>query len=309
MITRREGLWLPSGDRRGQRPPLGLRTAVVLTSPPERALRRRPGWRVSVSVFGMAFALLFFTEPAAGDEVTISRQDAAKRMLEQPGLKKPYPCHDAWLATEPGHILDLEAWAEASGLRRGDRIVSLGGVSVAETGGWSEALQRVNTGKIMRVRVERGGRLVDSTLACKDNTQLWQAQRAIYETTANGDWDACWKAAGDAMKRVGRPYSIFLQAQLACWDEKLKAASAGQTRKWNWWDRFGRKKPHVDRPQAYWRLLYRLRTQELQEMRFSPVGVTAVRHRILAAVENLREAGMEVYAEDLRQQLYTVPTR
>jgi hypothetical protein len=222
-------------------------------------------------------------------------------MLNEPGVTTKFPCHDGWLATGAGYIVDLETWAEATGLRRGDRLVSLGGVAVAETGDWDHALERVKPGKELVVRVERSDRVLTIKLPCKDYTPLWQVQRAIYEAMGKGDWDGCLRAAGDTITLTGRAYSMLLEAQLACWEEKLKE-KAPDRRPYSWQDPF-RRRPKVERPERYWLLMYRRYTHAVQEARFRPAGVAAIRSEVMAAIEKLRDTGLEDYADDLRQQL------
>jgi S1-C subfamily serine protease len=208
----------------------------------------------------------------------------AKGQLSEPGIATAYPCDDAWLAGQDGTVVDLAGWLEAAGLRRSDRLVAIGGISVAASGDWRQALLRARSGEHLELEVERQERVVKLRVACRSNVDWWRAYRGAFEAMADGRWDDCVSYGKKLIAVVRRPFSSVLRIQIEC-------QRAGFT---------DRRQPA---PEEYWKLLHAYTTKLIEESTYRPAGIADRRTMILSMVEALEKSGRQTLADDVRQQL------
>lgn len=216
------------------------------------------------------------------DDRTQRLRDVGRASLASRGISSPYPCDDGWLAATAGWIVDVTPWAEAVGLKRGDRIVAIGDVSTAEAGDWGEALARVPKAGRFSMRVERSGRTVEVVLPCRDNTPWWTEQRRMYEAMAAGRWSDCMNAASRLIDIARRPFT--LRHRWECWRAKITEE---------------RSQP----PNEFWIAMYQVITRDLESAKYVPNHLSDARSRILEGIRILEQRGFQQYADDLKMQL------
>jgi len=118
-------------------------------------------------------------------------QRFARDLLAKPYLQAPPACDDGgWWATK-NYIVDLAPSVEASGLRKGDRLLKFGDISLAQYDTVGEAWSKLTRGDSVMVRVDRGGKELLIQLSCRDGAQTWQAGIVFLRAIADGQWQAC----------------------------------------------------------------------------------------------------------------------
>jgi S1-C subfamily serine protease len=212
-------------------------------------------------------------------------RDLARSALATRGISAAYPCDDGWMATPAGWIIDVTAWAEAAGLRRGDRIVGIGDVSTAEAGDWGEGLARLPRTERFSMRVDRRGQTVEVVLPCRDNTRAWNERRHMYDAMAAGRWSDCMDAASRMDQIVSRLFG--LKARWECWRAKIVEERAQP-------------------PREFWIATHDLLTRELEAAKYAPGQLSDIRSRVLEGIQILEQRGLPQYADDLRAQLQSV---
>jgi S1-C subfamily serine protease len=241
-------------------------------------------WR-PFSVLLASVTALSLVSTVVADERTERIKNLAQERLDRSETRSPYACDDGWVADSTGYITDLTQWAETSGLRRGDRIQSIGDVPVSDVGNWQMALSRLTApGGSLKITVERGSRLVKLDVPCRDHKPIWRIDRDIFEAMAVGRWEHCIDASRRLLQIVNRPWSIYLTTQLECWSEKLK-------------------RDKLTAPEDFWRLYYGAATARLEAARYIPGGIARVRPTIVNAIDVLAKRGYTIQSDDLRQQL------
>jgi S1-C subfamily serine protease len=221
------------------------------------------------------------------DERAQRLRDYGRTSLTKRGTSSPYPCDDGWLAGPAGWVVDVTPWAEAAGLRRGDKIVAIGGISTAESGDWGEALARIPKAERFSMRVERSGRTLEVVLPCRDNTPWWTEQRRMYEAMAAGRWSDCMDAAARLVEIARRPFTI--RSRWECWRSKIVEERS-------------------QAPAEFWIAMYQIMTKDLETAKYVPGYLGDARSRILEGIRTLEQRGFQQYADDLRTQLQNVAT-
>jgi hypothetical protein len=111
-------------------------------------------WSLIVSLLCWALA----TSTAWADAQTDRFQAYARDLLQKPYNQTPFPCSTIGAKLgQDRHIVDMPPWAEASGLRRGDLLVALGGTPLTGTRPLQEVWAQVPHGENVEIRVERAG--------------------------------------------------------------------------------------------------------------------------------------------------------
>jgi S1-C subfamily serine protease len=232
--------------------------------------------------------VLGYAGQSAADERTDRLKAAARTHVSKPYLAQPHPCDDGWLAAETGHITDITPWAEVSGLRRGDRLVALGGILVSEAGHWGIALSRVTSGSKLEIVVERQGAATTLQLPCRSNREAWNAEREIFDAILSDSWDRCIAATQAYIRLLRRPFVNVLRLELECLGAKVKSEKTPAT------------SPLADR---LWGLMHRVASADLEASKYKPGRLSEIRSGILNAAEILEKRGRKSLADDLRQQL------
>lgn len=223
---------------------------------------------------------------SAADERTDRLKDGIRAGLDRPGVKAPFPCDDGWLGSGE-YVVDVTDWAEAAGLRRGDRFIAMGGVSVANAGHWTDALSKATPEKTLEITVDRQGREITLSLPCRDNREWWRTQRNMFEAAVAERWGDCISGSRRLLQLARRPFSFMLQAQVDCWSAELRAERSATV------------------PKDFWLLLHQLANQYLEESRYRPGLLASRRPFLLNTIKTLEDRGFKLQADDLRNQLQT----
>lgn len=239
---------------------------------------------VLAAALALLAQLLLAASPVPADERSDRLRGSAQKALGGPGIASPYPCDDGWSASAADNrVVDVTPWMEAGGLKRGDRFVAIGGVAVS-TGGWPAALKRAPAGQPLQVVVEREGQQVRLLLSCRRSDEWWRTHRALLEAVAAGRWDDCLTEAKKLTSMAGRPFFLYLRLQVECHRERSQEL---------------RQRP----PEEYWTLLHAFGSKAIEESRYRPAGLTALRPTLLAIADALEKSGRRNLAGDLKRQL------
>jgi hypothetical protein len=211
-------------------------------------------------------------------------QRLARELLDKPYYREPYACDDGGWTSVKNYVVDLAPWAEAAGLRKGDRLVAFGQVSLAQYDTTSAAWSMVPRGDAVVVRVDRGGQEVAVRLPCRDASESWRAGVAIVRAISDGRWDACTDAVQSYFRVTRMASAALLNVSATCMAEGAKATSRPA-------------------PEQFWRTLHAWATKAIEEARYRPTGLTDVRPGLLQASDALTKAGRSALADDIRQQI------
>lgn len=216
-------------------------------------------------------------------------QRFAREQLAKPYYQAPAVCGNGVWTSVKSYVVDLSPRAEAAGLRKGDRLLAFGGISLAQYDP-DEAWSKVPRGDEVTVRVDRGGTEVSIGLPCRDNPEAWQAFVTTARAVVDGQWQACVDGI-QTYSRVTRMTSASaLRVTWECMRERGKAA--GQRL-----------------PDEYWRVFHAWATKSIEECHYRPTGLTEVRTQLLDAADVLeKQAGRPTWANDIRQQIATFDT-
>lgn len=205
------------------------------------------------------------------------RKSMAMYNRDRPG---PLPCKTGYFAAADGYVLANADWAERAGLRKGDRIVSVGGVATVTQEDRRLALYRVNAGGPIRLGIDRHGEALQVALPCHDRSAEWAASKRFLSAGAAGDWDGCLKASQELPRIRGFSTAQDLGDILRC--------RAGQGNL--------SENDEAQLVYEYTRLLIR----EAGQARSTLDGIRGI---VLGNVGYLRSGGMTTLASDLEMQL------
>jgi S1-C subfamily serine protease len=238
------------------------------------------------------------SESASSANVARQRQEAdtfkaqARQGLIDFLREKPRPpkCEVGYLSGQQLTVLATSEWVERAGLRRGDRIVSAEEVPVASLGGRPLPPSAVGPVVPHKVVVARGGRQLTLTLPCVVNPEVWVSARRIQEAAAAGDWDRCQAAALEYIHSVGFFEALALEFRGRCGFYRTMLRGEGFS---------------LDMA----RDLYEWQAFRLREKSYEPGGLEEVKESVLASIAVLRREGYREHAENLEDQLRSVPGR
>ncbi len=193
-------------------------------------------------------------------------------------------CTPGYNATPDGYVVAIADWAEQAGLRRGDKILSIAGVSVLRREDRAQAFAQVPTGGPLVIGIRRGSQTPLVSLPCVDDTKVYADGKKALTAGVNGDWDTCLAAIAEFQRFQGFVTSSTLQVALACAENRTIA----------------RRQPlgHGERT-----LLYNRELLALRGMRYVPEGLDKIRGRILTSISLLQRAGFTSLAADLEAEL------
>ncbi len=240
---------------------------------------------VSLLIVGVLW-LAFATSTARADVLTDRLQAGARAILGNPYRKAPYPCSAGWWSGKDNYVVDVKPWAAASGLRRGDRPVAVGGTPVIGIGDIEEVWARLPHSEYVDIRVDRAGKEVSIRLPCRDDRQPWEAYIAVGQAIAEGRWQDCVDAVFRWAKIVGYAPSGMVHNASLCVLAKARAE---------------KQRP----PDEYWRRLHHWVTKAIEEAHYSPTGLANIRTRLLSEAEELEKVGRNTLADDIKQQIAT----
>jgi hypothetical protein len=216
-------------------------------------------------------------------------QRFARGQLAKPHFQAPPACDDGgWWAVK-NYIVDVAPWVEATGLRKGDRLLSFSGVSLASYDTAGEAWSKVLRGDNVIVRIDRGGNEFSILIPCRDNTQAWQAGVSLLRAIADGQWQSCIDGVRDYAQLTRVTSASMLRVAWECMRERGKAA-------------------RQPLPDEYWRTFHAWATKAIEESHYKPSGLTEIRTSLLDAADVLEKAGRSTWANDIRQQIATFET-
>jgi hypothetical protein len=107
----------------------------------QRLVRASPIRVLSLLIASLVWCV-FAASTARADAFTERFQEWARAWLHKPYHRAPYPCDLGWSLTKDYYVVDVTPWAAASDLRRGDRLVAFGGISLAGEE-WDEVWAKV----------------------------------------------------------------------------------------------------------------------------------------------------------------------
>lgn len=217
-------------------------------------------------------------------------QRSAALTLTKPYLQTPFACNDEGWYVERSYVVEVAPWAEAAGLRKGDRLVAFGDVTLAIHGSAAEAWSMVPRGTHVTVSVDRGGQETTIQLPCRDGPrEAWQAEVATLRAIAEGQWQTCVDAVRTAIANTRMTPAAWLDRAATCMRERAKALSQSPS-------------------DEYWRTFHASATKAIEESRYKPTGLTEIRSGLLHAADVLEKAGRSSWANDIRQQIATFET-
>ncbi len=216
-----------------------------------------------------------------------ARQGLADFLREKP---RPPACEIGYIAGRELTVLATSDWIERAGLRRGDRITSIDGVSASQLQNQARPPSRAAPGTPYTVGVSRGGKNLNLTLICAIKPEVWIAARRTQEAAAQGDWEACQAAAVDYIFAVGFMESLALEFHGRCGFHR--AMTRGE--------RF-----NLDLA----RDLYDWQAFRVREKSYEPGGLDEIRDSVLGGAAILRREGFREHADNLEEQLRQAPAR
>jgi S1-C subfamily serine protease len=216
-----------------------------------------------------------------------ARQGLIDFLREKP---RPPKCEVGYLSGQQLTVLATSEWVERAGLRRGDRIISAEEIPVASLDGRPLPPSAVGPVVPHKVVVARGGRQLTLTLPCVVNPEVWVSARRIQEAAAVGDWDRCQAAALEYIHSVGFFEALALEFRGRCGFYRTMLRGEGF---------------NLDMA----RDLYEWQTFRLREKSYEPGGLEEVKESVLAGIGVLRREGYREHAENLEDQLRSVPGR
>jgi hypothetical protein len=216
-------------------------------------------------------------------------QRFARERLAKPYTLAPFACDDGGWWSEKNYVVDMAPWAEATGLRKGDRLVSFGDISLAQYDTVSEAWSKVPRGDGVSVRVDRGGKELSVQIPCRDSSRTRQVTVATLRAIADGQWQACVDGIRDYAQLTRVTSASMLRVAWECMRERGKAAR--QTL-----------------PEEYWRTFHAWATKAIEESHYKPTGLAESRTSLLDAADVLEKTGRVTWANDIRQQIATFET-
>ena len=182
--------------------------------------------------------------------------------------------------------------AEQSGVRRGDRIKSIGGESVATLDDVKRILSSMPAGVTsVDVVVGRRSRMVEwetrevpLSLQCRSDRTRWEAKQAALEAMKAGRWNDCTLAMRDVLQEwdTGLTGDIEIRGLCAYYDARLKGRPIGPDDA---------------------RSLYDWRHAQIAEARYDPGALDRVRGDVLSSANVLRAWNARNLGEDLESQL------
>jgi len=182
--------------------------------------------------------------------------------------------------------------AEQSGVRRGDRIKSIGGEGVATLDDVKRILSSMPPGiTSVDVVVARRSRIVEweirevpLSLQCGSDRVRWEAKKAALEAMKAGRWNDCALAMRDVLQEWGTELRGDLEIRGLCayYDARLKGRPIG--------------------PEDA-RSLYDWRHAQIAEARYDPGALDRVRGDVLSSANVLRAWNARNLGEDLELQL------
>ena len=254
---------------------------------------RAEAWRRRPSRFlaALGFAVCAACAPTANVPETApqpERMMAAARnalsRLDRTALG-PLPCGLGWAESPGGYVVALSEAAERDGLRRGDRIVTVGGAAVVGSAERERAYRHHPPTGPIDLGVTRREQHVAVSMTCMARPELLPAERRTLEAASRGDWDGCIAAAREVRRIAGYTAYLTLVREHACASAKVPATASPDGREFA----------------ALHHQLYRLL---LEESRYVPGGTANVREAILRAVFDLRGMGFSAAADDLESRLH-----
>ena len=197
---------------------------------------------------------------------------------------QPFACTSGYYATLDGYVIAIADWAEQGGLRRGDKILSIAGISVPSQEDRAQALAQVSAGGPLVIGISRASQALLVSLPCIDDTKIWAARKKALTAGVHGDWDTCLIAIVDVQRFQGFVTSNNLKLALTCAENRTIV----------------RRQPlgHHERT-----LLYNSELLALRETRYVPEGLDKIRGRILTSISRLQRAGFALLAVDLEAEL------
>lgn len=182
--------------------------------------------------------------------------------------------------------------AEQNGLRRGDRIRTIGSDTVATLDDVKRVFTSVPAGVTAvdivvgrRARMaERETREVPLSVPCRSDRARWEAKKAALEAMKDGRWSDCALAMRDVSQEWGTGLSgdIEIRGLCAYYDARLKGRPIG--------------------PEDA-RSLYDWRRAQIAEARYDPGALDRVRGDVLSTANVLRAWNARNLGEDLESQL------
>jgi S1-C subfamily serine protease len=182
--------------------------------------------------------------------------------------------------------------AEQSGVRRGDRIKSIGGESVATLDDVKRILSSMPAGVTsVDVVVGRRSRMVEwetrevpLSLQCRSDRERWEAKKSALEAMKAGRWNECALAMRDVLQEWGTELTGDLEIRGLCayYDARLKGRPIGPDDA---------------------RSLYDWRHAQIAEARYDPGALDRVRGDVLSSANVLRAWNARNLGEDLEAQL------
>jgi S1-C subfamily serine protease len=190
------------------------------------------------------------------------------------------------------YVVGLTKKTEQAGLRRGDRVKTIVGLSVADAQERRQINSALSSTSLAEVVVERQGQTTKLSLPCVPEPEVWEATKRAFEAASGGAWDECQRAALDIVRARGFVSSLPLQLRARCAYAQLA---------------IGPRTTELALRAA--RATYEWEQARIRDIAYEPGGIDSIRSSVLSNVTVLRRDGFTDFANDLEEQLRTAPQR
>jgi S1-C subfamily serine protease len=188
-------------------------------------------------------------------------------------------------------IVALSKRAEQAGLRRGDLVKTVAGLSIADAQERSRVNAAVSSAVPAEVVIERKGQPISVSVPCVAEPEVWAATKRASEAAVAGDWDACQTAALDIVRTRGIVVSLPLQLRMRCAGVQWSVQRTRET------------------GLRFARATYEWQQARIRERSYEPGGLDEIRSHVLSDITVLRREGFTDFANDLEEQLRLAPQR
>src|SRR5258705_7274625 len=202
-------------------------------------------------------------------------RDDSRRVLENFLRTEPDPfqCKLGFQLGPKQFIVALSRRAEQEGLRRGDLIKTIDGLSVADSQERSRVNAALSAARPVDVVLERKGQTIRVSLPCIPAAEVWAETKRSLEAAVGGAWDDCQSAALEIARFRGYITSLPLELRMRC----AAVQWSGQRNR--------------DTAFRFARATYEWQQARIRERSYEPGGIDDIRSNVVSDVTVLRREG------------------
>lgn len=180
----------------------------------------------------------------------------------------------------PPYITRVWPSGQGLGFQAGDRIAQVDGLEVHSIDDLIKGITTQQPGDEVSFLVQRGQNSITVVAECKERAEFNAAVHEVYKAIQAGDWKGCIRNARRITEFTGPDVTSAMWALNCSEAERLSRG----------------------RYQVHWQdasLGYDYRRKLIDEMKYVPGGLNAIRADVLGAISWLREQNQGSYARDL----------